>query len=144
MNRSILLYLGIALIAFGLIGRLKIEIIVLGVLFLLSSLLIYSGRKARVRYWLQSYKYLKDKGLSSEPAISKLQEQFCESKYSAQNVCNQTFTSIDEFIVQVIQVEFKFEVLLKGDDVSWGLKKYIKLKEKLSKEIEKIKEELGL
>ena len=145
MNRSILLYLGIALITFGLIGGLKIVIIILGGMSLIASLFIYSTRKARVRYWLQNYKHLRNRaGLSNEFALLKLKEQFCKSKHSTQDVCSKTFTEIDAFVVQVIQAEFKFDILLKGDDAVWGLKRFMILKRKLNKEIDDVMQELGL
>jgi hypothetical protein len=83
-----------------------------GVLILVSTI-FYSGRKQRVRYWLQGYRtQLENNDNNVEMALKVIKQEFCASKYADSDICENTYSDVDTLVLEIIKREFKFHKLL--------------------------------
>lgn len=115
---------------------------------LVISLVYYSGRKRRIRYWLQGYKMqLEKNGDNEKSAIESIQKEFCASKYTDEQICSKEYSDIETLVRDMIKREFKFERLMQSsvssqNEMSKSLDDYIKAVANVTMEIRDIKKEL--
>ncbi len=146
--RLLLFPLAIVIFIIGfIVGELLIFGIIGGALLVFSSL-FYSGRKQRVRYWIQGYKtHLENNDNNETLAIESVKQEFCKSKYVDDNVCNNKYQDIDTLVEDIIKREFKFERLVQTpastpNDIKGNISAYAKAKKKLKREIADVKKDI--
>lgn len=140
MNKVIRILLTPACILFFLIG-LFIEprylYWAIAVILFILDFVFYSGRKQRIRYWLQEYRrYLIKNSGDEKKAITDLLEEFRQSKYGI-NLNVAEYFYIEPLIEEIIIREYKFDKYLRANDES----RHNEI-QKLRKEIELVKDEI--
>jgi hypothetical protein len=146
--RILMLPLALAMFVVGFITGKWIIFGIIGISLIIFTSVFYSGRKQRVRYWIQGYKtLLENNGGDAQTALTTIQKEFCASKYADENVCKNQYDSISTLVEAIIQREFKFERLVQApisspNDVQKNLSAYAKAKEKLRKEVASVKKEI--
>lgn len=126
------------LLFFGVIG---------GALIIFASL-FYSGRKQRIRYWIQRYKtHLENNKENKVTAIQSIQQEFCVSKYADEHICNNKYEDVDSLIQDIIKKEFKFDRLVQSpisspNNIQKNILAYKKATGKIKQEITDIKKEI--
>lgn len=146
--RTLLIPTSLVLIIVGIItGKWLIFGLIAGAI-LLFSVLFYSHRKQRVRYWVQGYQLSLEKNGGDElGALKDIRDEFCTSKYAEERICKTTYSSLDILVEDIIKCEFKFEVLLQPmssnpKNIEKNMHAYMKAKGALKKEIEDVKKEV--
>src|SRR3989338_38739 len=121
---------------------------VIGIGLLIFTSLFYSGRKQRVRYWIQGYKIQLENNRGNEKAaIEAVRKEFCASKYADDNICNREYQEIGPLVEDMIKREFKFERLVQSpisspNDIQNNISAYVKAKEKVKREVADVKKEI--
>lgn len=139
--RTSLLPLSIILLVVALITSKWFMFGSLAVVLLIISVFFYSGRKQRIRYWVQGYKNkIESNDGNVKIAIRELQDDFCKSKYANEKVCGSEYENITALIQDVIVIEFGFKKLLKTRTSSMvqNMDAYLGEVEKLRDEIKAI------
>jgi hypothetical protein len=113
----------------------------------LVSVIVYSGRKQRVRYWLQGYKnQLENNDNNVEMALQAIKKEFCMSKYADEDICGNTYSDIDTLVLEIIKREFNLKRLLETpavtpEQIQQNLVEYRNAIQKIKSEIIQVKKE---
>lgn len=146
--RILMLPLALAMFVIGYVTGNWIVFGIIGVVLLISTSLFYSGRKQRVRYWIQGYKTsLENNGGNHQAALTEIKNEFCASKYADETVCQNEYDNVENLVEDIIQREFKFERLVQApisspNDMQKNLSAYAKAKEKMQQEVATVKKEI--
>ena len=151
MKSSIRVYLIPSSVVLFVIGLLIGKALIFGIIavaIIVFSVLFYSHRKQRVRYWIQGYQIYLEKNNGNEVSSPRaLKEEFCTSKYAEEKICDNEYSSLDVLVEDIIKREFKFDILLQSrsldpKDVEKNLAAYMKAKVALRSEIADVKKEV--
>ncbi len=120
---------------------------VIAIGLLVFDFVYYSGRKQRIRYWLQGYRgQLEKNGGNENDSLKSIQKEFCASKYADESVCSKEYPDVETLVLDIIKQEFKFKMLIKpsasSGSVFQNLDDYAEAVTKTKNEIENIKREL--
>lgn len=145
-----LLLLPVSLISFilGFFADSPIYIWVVSFVLVLIYFIQYSGRKQRIRYWIQGYKiYLKKHDGNVDKSMAAILDEFCSSKYADTSICNKQYLDISDLVQNIISKEFHFNSVLSlnsesPEQVQNEMVKLQKLLRKSKKEIQSIKNKI--
>lgn len=138
--RILLIPLILAIFIIGLITGKWLIFGIIGIALLIFTSLFYSHRKQRVRYWIQGYKtHLENNKGDKKAAIETIQKEFCLSKYADDSTCNNDYQDIGALVEDIIEREFKFDILLQPPV---DLSAYRKAKENVKHEIDGVEKEI--
>ncbi len=147
--RRFLLPTAVIIVLIGFVIDMLLIAGIIAVVIVIYSLLTYSGRKARIRYWFQGYQgAMRGNGNDEQAAMSALQQQFCGGKYANDIVCgDKEYKNLDTLIEHIITAEFKFQKLLmplpgKSGLSAKGVEDFKKAKRKLQQEISGVRKEV--
>lgn len=146
--RMLLIPLALLMFVAGFITGKWVVFGIIGIGLLTFTSLFYSGRKQRVRYWLQGYKtQLEKSGGNEESALNSVKNEFCASKYAEESICNGEYQDIDKLVEDIIKKEFKFERIIQSsisspNNLQKDLLAYKKASEKVRIEIATVKKEI--